>query len=79
MYTAGTPPQGFDPEEHAATELDPATVIPEGVTTLTDFYAVKRRSEQVENPITCWHCYTDGTHTWCVEVDCPWGVMTVSE
>jgi hypothetical protein len=45
-------------------------MIPDGVTTLTDFVVTKRQAA-ADSPITCWHCYTDGNVTWCVEIDCP--------
>lgn len=78
MASPATPPVGFDPEAHAAADFDPETVIPDGVTTLTDFFVTKRR-EELDMPITCWHCYTNGDVTWCVEVDCPWGPKVVTQ
>jgi hypothetical protein len=76
MAMTGGLPANFDPEDHVGSDLD-ADVFPEGVTALTP-YLVTKRTEGADFPITCWHCYTDGTHWWCVEVDCPWGPKVVT-
>ena len=70
MASAPGTASGFDPEAHSAENLDVAANIPEGVTTLTEFFVTKNRPE-LDSPITCWHCYTTGDVTWCVEIDCP--------
>ena len=71
MATPSVPASAFDPEDHVLSPTtDSATIVPAGVTTLTDWFVAKSRPE-TDQPITCWHCYTNGTVTWCVEVDCP--------
>jgi hypothetical protein len=70
MAPPATPPAGFDPEAHASTDFTPETMIPDGVTTFTDWVVTKRQAA-ADSPITCWHCYTDGSVTWCVEITCP--------
>ena len=52
MATPATPPPHFDPEAHASTDFAPETMIPDGVTTLTDFVVTKRQAA-ADSSITC--------------------------
>jgi hypothetical protein len=68
-------PADFDPEDHvAAANFDADTAIPEGVATLNEFFVTKRH----KNSMTCWKCYTSATHTWCVQIDPPWGAKVTT-
>jgi hypothetical protein len=71
MATPSGPPSGFDPEAHQlSAATDNVTVVPAGTHTVTDWIVTKHNPD-LDSPISCWHCYTYGDVTWCVEIDCP--------